>query len=1023
MNKLSLLIILICFAWVPLIAQEDSADFHHFTTADGLPSNNIYSVIKDRLGYIWMATDNGVVKYNGSSFRIFNTNDGLSSNDVWRVYEDKSGRIWLLTNSYYIGYISGDTYHPVHLQNGSNFIYPKQISDNGQCVLLWYMTKGLFNIAVIKDDAVVVSNIMSLSAAYDVCFVIVASDFRVFLFSRNGNIYRFDFLGNGRVISNTCGGNLRKLVSLSDIILSFKGRFYLYTPGTSRFEMFDPALCKNTLVELDRADPSDKIVVASPFYDRITMLTGKYLYTIKGAKPQEISRTPLPTFLRSKTSWIYNETSGSQWYCTYTEGIWLKNRNTLLSAQPLVASGLSKSQIVGSSGDTIFWWDKNRSRLILTANATVVKEINFPGLGYLKWAGNLGNHTLGLCFLKSIYSYDMVSGKLRSVFFDEPRPVITYGLALYSKKRGFEIMNDSVKYGYFRNSERLIAISDSAMLHFAFGIVGLFRMGKDSIFLSQILKEKPLGLLRDSATNSVILFSRHNVFLFDDRWRGHKIESEVLELAGIRDICNIVQTAGNDFFIHCDNGIFFFNNRDKKLEALRYNFHLAGSFSMIWRNYFIVVGNFGLAYAEITPDKTIRPFRVLPNFKSRSYSILQNCAIDSSGNLFITADKITRLVPFGSILKDANAFGVDKDTMVQFNLTAPFPKRLFNNDTVRVDQSTANIAIDNINYFSGASPQYHYKTLSGKWKKSPSGEIFLENIHPGEYYKIELYLQDDFWISDLTTIYLYQPYRWYQTFVWRTIFLSVGAFVFFLSLLLVFVLTRRYVAKSNDKKRLQTELELRAVHAQINPHFIFNTLSTALYYISKQQSNEAYDHVSRFSKLLRGYLKSSRERLIVLADEISMLEQYIKLQKAGFQRPFDHEVHLDQALAAHEIMIPSLLLQPIVENAINHGLFHKPEKGKLILSFIKGKDDTELICVIDDNGVGRAQSKIIQRNLKLKKESYGTALTDDLIDVIQKYEHMNIGIVYIDKEFPATGTIVRLTIGNVKKVEKLEARH
>jgi sensor histidine kinase YesM len=110
------------------------------------------------------------------------------------------------------------------------------------------------------------------------------------------------------------------------------------------------------------------------------------------------------------------------------------------------------------------------------------------------------------------------------------------------------------------------------------------------------------------------------------------------------------------------------------------------------------------------------------------------------------------------------------------------------------------------------------------------------------------------------------------------------------------------------------------------------------------------------------------------------------------------------------------ILQPLVENAISHGLFHKKTGGILKLKFYLGKTSEELICIIEDNGIGRERAKEIRKSSTAQYESYGTKLTTQLIDIFKEYEHMNIYLEYIDKESPESGTIVKLTIKNVKYV-------
>ncbi|HVW98988.1 MAG TPA: hypothetical protein VHA52_00890, partial [Candidatus Babeliaceae bacterium] len=144
-------------------------------------------------------------------------------------------------------------------------------------------------------------------------------------------------------------------------------------------------------------------------------------------------------------------------------------------------------------------------------------------------------------------------------------------------------------------------------------------------------------------------------------------------------------------------------------------------------------------------------------------------------------------------------------------------------------------------------------------------------------------------------------------------------------------------------------------------------------------------------------------------EEIANLRNYIELQQTRFKNRFTYEIIMDEDNDIGRVMIPSLLVQPLVENAINHGLFHKKEKGYLRIEFRKAPTG-EIICTIEDNGIGRQQSKVINDGNPVKPRSYGSELTKELIDIFKLYEKMNIEMRYIDKQLPETGTIVELKI-------------
>jgi ligand-binding sensor domain-containing protein/putative methionine-R-sulfoxide reductase with GAF domain len=210
-------------------------------------------------------------------------------------------------------------------------------------------------------------------------------------------------------------------------------------------------------------------------------------------------------------------------------------------------------------------------------------------------------------------------------------------------------------------------------------------------------------------------------------------------------------------------------------------------------------------------------------------------------------------------------------------------------------------------------------------------------------------------------------------------------------------------------KKLLAESQLMALRAQMNPHFVFNCLNSIQECIVTQKYGEASLYLNKFSKLFRSVLNNSGRALITLDEEINVLELYLELEQMRFGQSFGFTLHLDEELESEEILIPSMLLQPFVENALWHGLMHKDGDRQLFISFTK-KSEQVFECIVDDNGIGRKQSlELKERQNKTKRHvSRGMDICKDRIDLLQK-QGQHASLVIVDKynnEGLATGTRV-----------------
>ncbi len=182
-----------------------------------------------------------------------------------------------------------------------------------------------------------------------------------------------------------------------------------------------------------------------------------------------------------------------------------------------------------------------------------------------------------------------------------------------------------------------------------------------------------------------------------------------------------------------------------------------------------------------------------------------------------------------------------------------------------------------------------------------------------------------------------------------------------------------------------SDLESKALTYQMNPHFIFNSLNTVQQFILEKEEEQGLNYLTDFSMLMRQILENSRKPSITLFEELDFLERYLQLERIRFSNSFDYFINVHAEISKHEIKIPPVFIQPLLENAIKHGI--RSIKGKGIIRMEISVRGDFLICIIEDNGTGiyaekRERSvfsekkestalKVIEERLKLTRNNYG----------------------------------------------------
>jgi hypothetical protein len=212
------------------------------------------------------------------------------------------------------------------------------------------------------------------------------------------------------------------------------------------------------------------------------------------------------------------------------------------------------------------------------------------------------------------------------------------------------------------------------------------------------------------------------------------------------------------------------------------------------------------------------------------------------------------------------------------------------------------------------------------------------------------------------------------------------------------------------------EVEMSALRAQMNPHFVFNSLNSINKYILTNEPRMASRYLTKFSQLMRLILNNSKSKEIPLEDELNTLSLYVEMEQLRFDQKFQFEKQVNSVDPPSQILIPPMLIQPYIENAIWHGLMPLESPGRLILNITQSGQD--LICIIEDNGIGRKKAMELKQKNGVRKKSMGMKITSERLELVEALHHIKTDLEIIDKvstQGASLGTLVTLKIPVRKK--------
>ncbi len=365
-----------------------------------------------------------------------------------------------------------------------------------------------------------------------------------------------------------------------------------------------------------------------------------------------------------------------------------------------------------------------------------------------------------------------------------------------------------------------------------------------------------------------------------------------------------------------------------------------------------------------------------------------------------------------------------KPYLESFSIEAKhYPINSYSEDTLYLEKGTRSIEFDirAINNNENALNYFSYKLVNydEEWSKpNLDGSAHFTKIPGGEYtfYYKAANKNLEWTHGGAVTVY-----------VQKTLF-EYSVFWFLLGVL---ILALAYLFYKNRMARIRKELEIKqefnqkiyelemnALRLQMNPHFVFNSINSINWFIIKNDKDNASNYLAKFSRLIRLILENSKSKLIPLSNELDAIELYLEMESLRFEQKFEYNIELRSHVNSMNLLIPPMIIQPYIENSIWHGLMNKEGVGHIDLKVYL--EDNKLVCVVEDNGIGREAANRINQLKKIKKQSLGLKITDDRLKFIEKVYGIETDTKIIDlynEEGKATGTRVIIEIPQMKNVE------
>jgi len=934
----------------------------NYNVKDGLASSEIYRLMQDSRGYMWCCTDMGVSRFNGYEFKNFTSEEGLPDNSVFGVYEDKKKRIWFHPYSSRLAFLQNDKITTL----GCNDTLEKILKHN-------FIT----NIHVDAGDTIWLGTtkncIIKIAPGWKTEHVkkITIPDGKYFFHIEDGLIYGGNNPETCLITAYT--KELKKLYLIDPKIYDKKTnlsrkkgyqRFYLIKlkEGSYLSSINEHLIKFNSSGIIKQTKESSVIINLLEDTDR-SLIIGTYAGMAFFSKDLEKQRSIRELDNKIITSSFLDKENGL-WFSTEGQGIfYIPNRNfSYYTSQ----NGLTESKItcIGIHNSNVAIGHLDGSASILYKDS-IAKIANDPKINTYAQAGRL----------TSILDFNgkTLVTSMRAVYYLDDKGLVfipQFSTAAYKK---------------------FIKSNDGNILGLNYRVFGKYMVKENFREADSITLTMRVDNIFEDSKNKIWLSAVNGVYTYENKTLNYLGTQDTLFSLRASDIKEAIDKS---MWIATRGGGVLVKNGNK-IKQLTEKQGLAGNMcrSLFIDSNIVWVGtNKGLS-------------RITINGKG-NYSIdnffAKNGLLTNEVNTIIKHNKKLWLAHNSGIsVFDVSNIKPNKYPPPVFILQTFVNDSLYNNNdhlTLEHDKNQITINYIGISYKDAGHVGYKYKMqgIDSNWIFTNYTTVSYRTIPPGAYkFLVSARNNDGYWSTSPASITFTISPPWWKNWIF------ISFVVIVISLLIGFLFKYRLsIIKQRERLKAiqQTKLsnaELKALRSQMNPHFIFNAINSVQYFITNNDPVSSQRYLSKFARLIRYVVDNSKPLAIPLSKELEALNLYLDLEWLRFENKFEYSVNVNKNVDVEGVQIPSMLIQPYVENAIWHGLMHKPSKGKITINI--SRYENVLFCVIEDNGIGRKRSQEIikEKNNEFHK-SVGLSITKERLEVINQQHNTKLTVQVID---------------------------